>query len=536
MALSDANDLITLSNYKIKYDLDYYTNKFPAGTLVDLFQICELNFNTGFNYHRFSESMVYTTLSDYKVKDSYNLNNRLVKKSASNIHKFQPTVNSSSFKIEDQSAEFLIKGFSPRPIRINTVYSVDSQYHYGKDSTNTDGSTYKTDITKIRNSSSKYYATSVLNCDYSTSIFIWRQNGGLGVSYEGSFTKDGDNLYVLDSGSIWSSTLYLPDNYQSQMPYVMTCILGGAGGGGSSGVDLYDFGTLFNTGYTRYARYGGAGGGSGATLIMNLSFGTDRQPIGYLIEIGNGGAGGSGRKDATDEYGRGSMQAGSNGGASYIYAYSYNKNTDTWVIKRVNGNPTYFAYAGGGGGGGAIASDIEKPSYASAGAAGTYYTVSQEYFQLITGINGATGGHGGSHPGNYKNARYDSEEDLRSAVLENPPASGDSILISSSSQSKLGYIAFNTMAGLNSSQINFPSNYKINVGTLISHKFKSDDTPYFGAAGGGASSLLALGGLGRAWNASTAGALGSGGGGGDFGTDGGYAGGDGGDGYVIICY
>ena len=544
MALSSDNDSITTSGYKLEYNLDYYTNKFPAGTLVDLFDICELNFNTDDKYHRFIDSIVYTTLSNYKVQNSYNLNNRLVKKSDSSVRKFQPTVNSSSFKIADESAQFLIKGFSPRPINIDTSYWVDGQYHYDLDSLDTDNSTYKTDI-NIKNSTSKYYASSILDCDYSNMIFIWRNNASLGIAYydDGDFTLDSDMLCVLNPRSHFSSLLYLPTNYDSQMPYVVTCILGGAGGGGSSGVDLHKFSGFvgIRDGYSRHSIYGGAGGGSGATLIMNLSFGTDTNPIGYLIEIGAGGAGGaaSGDDATKDTYGRGSMQAGKNGGASYIYAYSYSgknvNNNALWTWKVVNGNYTYFASAGGGGGGKAISSG-EQPSYAEGGIAGTHSSVAQEYFQVIASFNGAKGGHGGCDPGSSSDDRYPSETELRSSSLENPPASGDDIMLAiNNQQSNLGYVSFNTMAGLTSSKINFPSNYKNRYGTLISHKY-IDGTPYYGAAGGGASSLLSLGGLGRAWKDSTDGSLGSGGGGGDFGTSGGYSGGYGGDGYVIIFY
>lgn len=548
MALSSANDSITLSNYKLEYNLDYYTNEFPAGTLVDLFDICELNFNTDDQYHRFSDSIVYTTLSNYKVQNSYNLNNRLVKKSASTILKFQPTVNSSSFKIAGESAQFLVKGFSPRPINIETDYYVDGPFHYGQ--TTPDTSVYQAP-TNLRNYTSRRYASSILNCTSSKKIFIWRKNRGLGVAYsdDDGFSIDGNMLCVLTPRSLYSSDLYLPTNYQSQMPYIMTCILGGAGGGGSSGVDVFKFTSILgiNGGYSRHSIYGGAGGGSGATLIMNLSFGTDSNPVGYLIEIGAGGAGGaSAGKDATkDTYGRGVMNAGTGGGASYIYAYQYNGQNsdkqDVWQMKTVNGGYIYFAYAGGGGGGKAISSG-EQPSYAKGGIAGTYASVAQEYFQVIASFNGAAGGHGGCEPGDSGDDRYETEKVLRVSLLEHPPASGDDISISNT-QSQLGYVTFKTMEGLTSSKINFPSHWgnHISLGTLISHRYV-DGASYIGAAGGGGSSLLGVGGLGRAWPDLTDGygygdgLLGSGGGGGDFGTDGGYRGGNGGDGYVIICY
>ena len=477
MALSDANDSITLSNYKIKYDLDYYTTDFTKNSMVDLFDICELNFNTYDYYHRFSESMVYTTLSNYKVNSSYSLNNRLVKKSDSSVRKFQPTVNSSSFKIDGESAQFLIKGFSPRPIVIQPNYKIDKAYHYNEDSTN--DSIYQADI-NIKQNNAKSYASSIFDCDWSTKIFIWRKNKSLGFAYYDSdeFTMDSDMLCVTDPNYNYSSLLNLPTNYYSHMPYVVTCILGGAGGGGSSGVDLWKFAGFMGIadGYSRHSMYGGAGGGSGATLIMNLSFGTDTNPIGYLIEIGAGGAGGASGTEATkDTYGRGSMNAGNNGGASYIYAYSYAgknaNNQDLWSMKVVNGNYTYFAYAGGGGGGRAISSG-EQPSYAEGGIAGTHSNVAQEYFQVIASFNGAQGGHGGCEQGSTSDDRYASEEGLRSAgSLDNPPASGWDIMEAVNiNQSRLGYVSFNTMASYSSSKIYFPSHSNSDVGgTLISH-------------------------------------------------------------------
>lgn len=553
MALSSDNDSITLSNYKIEYNLDYYTNKFSAGDLVDLFQICELNFNTDTSYHRFRDSIVYTTLSNYKVQNSYNLNNRLVKKSASTVFKFQPTVNSSSFKIAGKSAQFLVKGFSPRPINISTDYSVDGPFHYGQKTT--DESVYQAS-TNLKNYYSRRYASSILNHYSSDTIFIWRKNQSIGCAYaSGSdIIMDGISLCVLTPRYTDTSTLYLPTNYQSQMPYVMTCILGGAGGGGSSGVDVYNFPGILgaiNNGYSRHSIYGGAGGGSGATLIMNLSFGTDTHPVGYLIKIGAGGAGGaSAGDDATKDgrNGRGVMNAGTAGGASYIYAYQYNGQNsdkqDVWEMKEVNGSYTYFAHAGGGGGGKAISSTEAQPSYAEEGIAGTYSSVAQEYFQVIASFDGAKGGHGGCEPGSSDNDRYSAEKDLRASSLEYPAASGDDIMLAvSHDQSSLGYVSFKTMEGLTSSKINFPSHWgnHISYGTLISHRYV-DGTECVGAAGGGGSSLLAVGGLGRAWQnpddgyGYADGSLGSGGGGGDFGTGGGYRGGHGGDGYVIICY